>query len=342
MALLLTACLASNALSQTDDGFGDSAADPVKLFERGQHAHGLGEFEKALEFYEQAIEVDPNYALAYTGIAVAYVSLAIASDARPADAFPKAKAAALKALSIDDSLPDAHAYLSFVHFWFDWDWVAAELEVRRAIALNTNSAEAHRAYGILLSQLGRYDEALVESSRARELDPLALITRTNEALVFYYANQLTVAEEKLSAALELEPNFWIALLSMAKVYVAPLTSPRYEEAITKLTKARKLSGGSAQPLSMLGYTFAVMGNRERALEILDELKTLSADRYVPPYNFALVYNGLHDDNNMFAWLERAYEARDVLLAAFIKADPVWSRLHNEERFKNLLTQMNLV
>jgi DNA-binding winged helix-turn-helix (wHTH) protein/Tfp pilus assembly protein PilF len=300
------------------------------------------EVRKSIEFYEQAIEVDPNYALAYTGIAVAYVSLAIASDAKPADSFPKAKAAALKALSIDDSLPDAHAYLSFVHFWFDWDWVAAELEVRRAIALNTNSAEAHRAYGILLSQLGRYDEALVESSRARELDPLALITRTNEALVFYYTNQLTVAEEKLRAALELEPNFWIALLSLAKVYVAPLMSPRYEEAITKLTKARKLSGGSAQPLSMLGYTFAVMGNRERALEILDELKTLSADHYVPPYNFALVYNGLHDDDNMFAWLERAYEARDVLLAAFIKADPVWSRLHNEERFKNLLTQMKLV
>jgi len=296
------------------------------------------EVRKSIEFYEQAIEVDPNYALAYTGIAVAYVSLAIASDAKPADSFPNAKAAALKALSIDDSLPDAHAYLSFVHFWFDWDWDAAEREVRRAIALNTNSAEAHRTYGILLSQLGRLDEALVESGRARELDPLALITRTNEALVLYYMNQLTVAEEKLRAALELEPNFWIALLSIAKVYVA---QGRHEDAIKELKKARTLSGGSAQPLSMLGYTFAVMGQRERALEMLDELESVAADRYVPPYNFALLHNGLHDDDNMFAWLERAYEARDVLLAAFIKADPVWTRLQNEERFKKILTEMNL-
>jgi len=297
------------------------------------------EVRKSIEFYEQAIAVDPNYALAYTGIAVAYVSLSIASDAKPADSFPKAKAAALKALNLDESLSDAHTYLSFIHFWFDWDWFAAESEVRRAIALNANSAEAHRGYGILLSQLGRHDEAIIEGVRARELDPLALITRTNEALFFYYSNQLTTAEEKLRDALALEPNFWIALLSIAKVYVA---QGRHEEAIAELTKARQLSGGSAQPLSMLGYTFAVIGNRKGALEVLDELGTLAGKRYVPPYNSALVYNGLHDDDNTFAWLERAYEARDVLLAAFITTDPVWSRLHHHPRFKDLLARMNLL
>jgi DNA-binding winged helix-turn-helix (wHTH) protein/tetratricopeptide (TPR) repeat protein len=296
------------------------------------------EVRKSIEFYEQAIAVDPNYALAYTGIAVAYVSLSIASDAKPAESFPKAKAAALKAVTLDESLSDAHAYLSFIHFWFDWDWAAAESEVRRAIALNANSAEAHRGYGILLSQLGRQDEAIVEGTRARELDPLALITRTNEALFFYYSNQLPVAEDKLRAALELEPNFWIALLSIAKVYVA---QGRYREAIAELTKARKLSGGSAQPLSMLGYTFAIMGDREGAFEVLNELETLAGKRYVPPYNSALVYNGLHDDDNTFEWLERAYAGRDVLLAAFIKTDPVWSRLYHDPRFQDLLARMNL-
>ena len=296
------------------------------------------EVRKSIEFYEQAIAVDPNYALAYTGIAVAYVSLSIASDAKPAESFPKAKAAALKAVTLDESLSDAHAYLSFIHFWFDWDWAAAESEVRRAIALNANSAEAHRGYGILLSQLGRQDEAIVEGTRARELDPLALITRTNEALFFYYSNQLPVAEDKLRAALELEPNFWIALLSIAKVYAA---QGRYPEAIAELTKARKLSGGSAQPLSMLGYTFAIMGDREGAFEVLNELETLAGKRYVPPYNSALVYNGLHDDDNTFEWLERAYEGRDVLLAAFIKTDPVWSRLYHDPRFQDLLARMNL-
>lgn len=313
-----------------------------ELYLRGRYHWGRlvpTEVRKSIEFYEQAIAVDPNYALAYTGIAVAYVSLAIASDAKPAESFPKAKAAALKAVSLDESLSDAHTYLAFIHFWFDWDWTAAESEIQRAIALNANSAEAHRGYGILLSQLGRHDEAIVEGTRARELDPLALITRTNEALFFYYSNQLPIAEEKLRAALELEPNFWIALLSIAKVHVA---QGRYQEAIAELTKARALSGGSAQPLSMLGYTFAVMSIREGAFEVLKELETLASQRYVPPYNSALVYNGLNDDDNTFAWLERAYAGRDVLLAAFIKTDPVWSRLYHHSRFEELLARMSLL
>ena len=297
------------------------------------------EVRKSIEFYEQAIAVDPNYALAYTGIAVAYLSLSISSDVKPADTFPKAKAAVLKALDLDESLSDAHAYLGFVHFWFDWNWAAAESEAKRGIALNANSSESHRAYGILLSQLGRHAEAIIEGERARELDPLALITRTNEALFFYYSGQFAEAEEKLKAALELEPNFWVALLSIAKVYVA---QGKHQQAIEVLTKARKFSGGSAQPLSMLGYAFASMGDRVRAEAILEELNKLSAERHVPPYNFALVYNGLNDDDNTFHWLERSYESRDVMLAAFIKADPVWARLQDDNRFKSLLGRMNLV
>jgi len=297
------------------------------------------EVRKSIEFYEQAIAVDPNYALAYAGIAVAYLSLSISSDVKPADTFPKAKAAVLKALDLDESLSDAHAYLAFVHFWFDWNWAAAESEAKRGIALNANSSESHRAYGILLSQLGRHAEAIIEGERARELDPLALITRTNEALFFYYSGQFAEAEEKLKAALELEPNFWVALLSIAKVYVA---QGKHQQAIEVLTKARKFSGGSAQPLSMLGYAFASMGDRVRAEAILEELNKLSAERHVPPYNFALVYNGLNDNDNTFHWLERSYESRDVMLAAFIKADPVWARLQDDNRFKSLLGRMNLV
>jgi len=297
------------------------------------------EVRKSIEFYEQAIAVDPHYALAYTGIAVAYVSLSIANDEEPSESFTKAKDAVLMALTLDETLADAHAYLSFIHFWFDWDWAAAESEVQRAITLNANSAEAHRAYGILLSQLGRYEEAIVEENRARELDPLALITRTNEALVYYYAGELSVAEEKLLAALELEPNFWVALLSLGKVSVA---QGRYEEAVAQLTKAKHVSGGSAQPMSMLGYTSAVMGEREKAEEILQELQSLAGRRYVPPYNFALVHNGLRNDHDVFKWLERAHKGRDVLLAAFIKADPVWSRFRNDARYTDLLRRMKLL
>ncbi len=296
------------------------------------------EVRKSIEFFRQAIEVDPNYALAYTGLAASYVSLPITSDVPPADAFPQAKAAATKALEIDESLADAHTYLAFVNFWFDWDWSTAEREATRGIALNPNSSEAHRAYGILLSQLGRHEEAIAEGVRARELDPLALITRTNEALFLYYAGYDREAEERLVRTLEIDPNFWIALLTLAKVY---LRQGKYSEAIVSLTKARKFSGGSAHPISMLGFACAVAGDSEQAHAILDELKSLSEQRYVPPYNFALVYNGLNADDEALHWLERAYQVRDVLLAAFIKADPNWDRLRSNPRLAAILTAMKL-
>jgi DNA-binding winged helix-turn-helix (wHTH) protein/tetratricopeptide (TPR) repeat protein len=297
------------------------------------------EVRKGIEFFHQAIELDANYALAYSGMSVAYVSLPISCDALPQDAFPAAKTAALRALELDDSLSDAHAYLTLVKIWFDWDWVGAEDQIKRGLALNPNSAEAHRVYGILLSQTGRNREAIAEGMRARELDPLALITRTNEALFFYYAGQYAEAEEKITRTLELEPNFWIALLTRAKIF---FQQGRHVEAIADLIRARKFAGGSAQSLSMLGYISAMTGNRTQALAILEELKTLSEQRYVPPYNFALVHNGLKNDEETFTWLDRAYEARDVMLAAFINNEPVWDRLRSEERFKSLLRRMKLV
>ncbi|MCM3903209.1 MAG: winged helix-turn-helix domain-containing protein [Pyrinomonadaceae bacterium] len=296
------------------------------------------EVRKGIQFFQQAIQLDANYALAYMGMAVAYVSLPISCDAPPQEAFPQAKAAALKALELDDSLSDAHAYLTLVKIWFDWDWNGAEQEIKRGLALSANSAEAHRVYGILLSQTGRYEEAITEGVRARELDPLALITRTNEALFFYYAGRYAEAEEKITRTLELEPNFWIALLTRAKIV---FQLGKHDEAMAELIKARKFSGGSAHPLSMLGYISAITGDRTQALTILDELQTLSTQRYVPRYNFALVHNGLGNDDETFAWLDRAYEGRDVMLAAFINIEPVWDRLRGEERFKNLLRRMNL-
>jgi DNA-binding winged helix-turn-helix (wHTH) protein/Tfp pilus assembly protein PilF len=296
------------------------------------------EVRRGIQFFQQAIELDANYALAYTGIAVAFVSLTISADAPPREAFPQAKAAVLKALSLDESLSDAHAYLAFIKFWFDWDWIGAENEVKRGLVLNANSAEAHRAYGILLSQTGHFAEAIAEGVRARELDPLALITRTNEALFFYFAGDYAAAEVKISNTLELEPNFWIALLTRAKIY---LQQGKHSEAMADLTRTRNFSGGSAQPLSMLGYISALTGDRTQAMAILGELQAISDQRYVPPYNFALVYSGLKDDDATFAWLDRAYEARDVMLAAFIKTEPVWDRLRADKRFKKLLSRMNL-
>ncbi|HJX92264.1 MAG TPA: winged helix-turn-helix domain-containing protein [Pyrinomonadaceae bacterium] len=296
------------------------------------------EVRVAIKYFEQAIEVDPNYALAYTGMAVAYVSLPISCDARPEEAFPSAKHAAVKALTLDESLPDAHAYLAFVNFWFDWNWDKAESEIKRGLALNPNSAEAHRAYGILLSQTGRIQEAIQQGTRARELDPLSLITRTNEALFYYFARDYEAAQERIEKTLDLEPGFWVALLTRAKIF---LRQGKFDQAVADLIKAKESSGGSSQPLAMLAYLFAIMGRRTEALGLLHELEEISAQRYVPPYNFALTYFGLQDDIRVFEWLERAYQLRDVLLAAFINNEPWWDELRDDKRFQSILERMGL-
>jgi len=296
------------------------------------------EVEKSLEFYRQAIEIDPNYALAHAGVAVANISVPISADGLPADSFPKAKTAALRALSIDDSLADAHAYLAFIKFWFEWDWTGAESELKRALALNPNSAEAHRGYGILLSQLRRFDEAIVRGERARQLDPLALITRANEAMFHYYDGRFDEAEERLRSTLKLEPFFWVALLALGKLY---WQQERHLDAIEALSKAKQFCGGSSQPLAMLGFVYASAGDHSRASEVQRELESLAHERYVPPYNFALVSYGLRDYAKTFAWLERAYEVRDVLLSAFINCEPFWEPLRSDKRFKSLLRRMDL-
>ena len=296
------------------------------------------EVRKSLDFYKRAIEIDSTYALAYTGIAAAHISLPISADVPPSDSFPQAKEAAQKALSIDETLADAHAYLAFVNFWFDWDWTAAERELKRALELNPNSAEAHRGYAILLSLLRRFDDAVVHGERARQLDPLALITRANEGMFFYYGGYLEKAEECLKNTLELEPNFWIAWLALGKVY---LHQEKHGAAIECLTKARQFCGGSTQPIAMLAFLHALTNDRSRAQLLLRELEAVAEARYVPPYNFGLIFYGLGDNQTAFDWLERAFEGRDVLLSAFINSEPIWDRLRNDERFGDLLRRMNL-
>jgi DNA-binding winged helix-turn-helix (wHTH) protein/tetratricopeptide (TPR) repeat protein len=295
------------------------------------------EVRKSIQFFQQAIDLDPTYALAYAGMAEAYRSFPISSDVPPDDAFPLAHAAAAKALEIDDTLADVHATLSILHNWYDWDWAGAEREAKRALALNPNSSEAHRAYALLLSTLGRQQEAIAEAARARELDPLALLTRTHESLFLYYDGQDQEAQEKLVKTLEIDPNFWIALLTLAKIYIR---QGKYTEAIAELNSARKFSGDNTQTISLTGYAWAMSGNRTQALAALKELKTLSTQRYIPFYNIAMVYNGLGEDDEALTWLERAFERQEVLLSAFITVDPLWNRLRENPRFVRILKGLN--
>jgi TolB-like protein len=168
------------------------------------------EIKKSIGFFQQAIDLDPSYALAYFGLAEAYRSLVITSDVRPKDAFPQAKAAALKALAIDEWLAEPHSTLAMIHMWFDWDWVVAEREAKRAIELNPNSALARMAYAHVLSNQGRHEEAIAEAARGRELDPVSLIINAREGAVLYYAKRNNEAMERLQKTLELDPNFWVA------------------------------------------------------------------------------------------------------------------------------------
>jgi TolB-like protein/tetratricopeptide (TPR) repeat protein/class 3 adenylate cyclase len=295
------------------------------------------EIRTAIVFFQQAIDLDPNYALAYFGLAQANRSLAITSDVPSKDCLPQAKAAAKRALEIDDSLAEAHASLSFSLIWFDWDWPGGEREAKRALALNPNSAFAHFAYGHLLSDLGRHKEAIAEIARARELEPVFLLVRALEGMFLLHAGRDDEALAKLQKALELDPNFWITHLTLGKVYIQ---QRKYPEAIAELTKAKELSHGNSETIASIGYAAALAGDKAKARAVLDELKTLSNQHYTPPVNIALVHNGLGDQNEALELLEKACEERDVRLT-LLKVDPRWDSFRTNPRFIAVLKRIGL-
>ncbi len=314
--------------------------DAYQLYLTGRYHYNKltpPEIRQSIGFFLQAIGVDPSYALAYFGLAEAYRSLAITGDMRPKDTLPQAMAAATKALEIDESLAEPHASLVFIRMWFDWDWAGAEKDAKRALELNPNSGLAHSAYAQLLSDLGRHEEAVTEAARARELDPVSLIINTIEGSVLYYARRDDEANARLQKALELDPNFWIAHLFLGKIY---LQEGKYPEALAEFGKAREFSRGNSEAISMIGYVWTLAGNAGKARGVLEELKSLSAQHYTPPHSVAVVYLGLGERDETFAWLEKAYEDHDVRLQ-FLKVDPKWDSLRSDPRFTALLKRIGL-
>src|SRR5437762_1538967 len=219
----------------------------------------------------------------------------------------------------------------------DWDWANGEKEAKRAIALNPNSSFAHFAYGHVLSDLGRHKEAIAEMARARELDPVFLLVRALEGMFFYHARRDAEASASLQSALELDPNFWITHLTLGKVY---LQQQKYPEAISEFTKARELSHGNSEAIGSIGYVAALMGDKAKARAVLEELKTLSNQHYIPPVNIALVYNHLGDRDEALSLLKRACEERDVRLA-LLKVDPRWYTFRSDPRFGATLKRIGL-
>jgi TolB-like protein/Flp pilus assembly protein TadD len=293
-------------------------------------------FKKGIEYFQQAIHEDSDYALAYAGLADCYNLLNSYGVLQPSESAPIIKAVAKQALTIDNMLAEAHASLGHVKMMHDWDWPGAESEFRRAIQLNPNYATAHHWHALYLRAMGRFDESLEEIRQAQRLDPLSLIINTVVGTHFYYARQYDRAIEQCRETLELNPDFHVAYGVIGEAYTQ---KGMYKEAMAALQKAISLSS-DPEGLVMLGYTHAVAGHRSEARKALNRLKNLSKRRYIEPASIAIIYTGLMEREQAFAWLERAYEHRNELLA-MLRVDPRLDALRPEPRFTQLLRRVGL-
>ena len=289
-------------------------------------------FKKGLEYYQKAIAIDPNYALAYYGIAEAYD---FANDwwLPPREAMPKAKAAALKALELDETLAETHFLLGKIVFWYDWDWSAAERAWKRAHELDPAYP---LNYPVYLYALGRFDEAIETQASLLSRQPLDLNMNMDLAGILLGAGQIDRSIEQTRRALEIDPDFWWAYQNLGLAYER---KKQYVEAIAALEKACSVDA-SPWSLGYLAAVYGIAGKDADARRVLGELKELSKRRYVSSYNIAVAYAGLNDKDNAFEWLDRAYEERSLGMT-LLKVETVLENLREDARFKALLKRMNL-
>jgi TolB-like protein/tetratricopeptide (TPR) repeat protein len=289
----------------------------------------------SIEYFQQAIQRAPNYALAYVGLADAYIQ---GSDLPPAEVWPRAKAAASTALRLDEGLGEAHAALAMCLFWYDWDWAGAEREFQRALALNPNYPWAHQWYGAFLGAMGRDQDRAAEVKRARELDPLPIASYGGGGhALTVVRGQYDLAIEEDRKRLELDPNNPRAYLSLGRVY---RLKGMYGEAIVNIQKGITLSGGHPEALSALGYTYAVSGDRDKALETVQQLTVLSKHRYVSPGRIAFIYVGLGEKDRAFEWLQKAIADRSILDYG-IQRGKEWDSLRPDPRYSELIRRIGL-
>ena len=293
---------------------------------------------KGKEYFQQAIALDPDYALAHAGLANSYLDLGgVLGFFSPRDFLPRARAEASKALEIDDTLAQAHYALAETKLKYEWDWSGAEREYKRAIELNRSYAPAHQGRGTYLQALSRFDEAVAERKRARELDPLSPWRTADVGYPFYWAGQYDQAIEHYRGALELDPNFFWSYLFIGEAYVE---KGMHEAAIAEIRKAVALSDGNTRVLATLGYTYGVSGKRSEALKVLNDLQLRSRQSYVSPYFISLVYAGLGENNRTLDWLEEACQEHHPYLI-FLKVQPAFRNLHSKSRFQKLLRRVGL-
>lgn len=294
---------------------------------------------RAVEHFEQALEIDPQYALAAAGLADCYAVYSIYQLEPPRASGPRAILAATRALQLDETMAEPHAALGFVKAHYEWDWPGADTAFRRSLELDPNYANAHFWQAVYLSAIGQTDLAIAAARRAQQLDPLSLVIRAGVGGEpgLYAARRYDEAIEQVQGAIDLDPGFAVGYLWQS---LSLLQKRLHVEAISALEKARDLSGNSPLVLGPLGHAYAVAGQPLRARGVLAELAALSKHRYVSPFDHVLVHLGLEDDNQAFAWLEKAFVDRSYRMH-WLKVDPRFDRLRGDERFTTLLERMGL-
>jgi tetratricopeptide (TPR) repeat protein len=293
--------------------------------------------QKAEHYFQQAVDTDPTYAAAYSGLADCNSGLMWHGFKSPAEALPKAYAAARKAVEIDPQSAEAHASLGLV-LSHRWDWAGAEAEFRRALELDPQYANAHHWYGDYLSIKSRHDEALAEARRGLELDPLNLMISTWVGLRYYMAHNYSAAIEQNRNSVELDSNFAAAHLLLGEDYVQ---AGLHSEGVSELKRAASLSGGSPLYTAQVAVALAVAGRKGEALQIAHELETASRKRYVSPYGLAQIYAALNNNENTFKWLQAAYSDHAVWMG-YLAVDPIFDRYRSDQRFQELLRRIDLL
>jgi DNA-binding winged helix-turn-helix (wHTH) protein/TolB-like protein/Tfp pilus assembly protein PilF len=310
--------------------------DAYQLYLKGRYFLNKSteeDFKKSIDYFQQALEKDPNYALAQAGLADSYAQLGSYGLIQMKDSYPRARAALTLALEKDEKLGEAHASLGFILMNYYWDWAEAEKRFKRAIELNPNYAMAHNWYSQHLAFMARSREAIREAKRAQEIDPLSPWTNSNIGFVSYLARQYDEAILACQKTLELDPEFAVAHMIMGLSYVQ---KKMYDEGLSELQRAK----ANPDSRALLAYAYAVAGKRSEALKILAELDQLSKQKYVSPFPVAVAYTGLGENDRAFEALEKAYRERSWGMG-MLEVNSVFDPLRSDQRFPVLLRRVNL-
>jgi TolB-like protein/Tfp pilus assembly protein PilF len=318
------------------------SSEAYDAYLKGRYHWNRGSSEslsKAVQYFNDAIRLDPSYAPAYAGLADTYSDLAVLNFQPPTEAFPKAKAAALKAIEIDSNLAEAHGALASVTWGYDWDWLGAEKEYEKAFELNPASASTHLRYSVYLVNMGRFDGAISEVRRAHELDPLSPFATATVGWVYMLARQYDEALGWYNKSLELEPS--VGALTRADIAWTYALKGAHAEAIAEYEKLphRPTPAENQAVAGGLGFLLAVSGRRREAMDIIAQFKTLSESRYIDGCMVASIYAGLGDKDHAFDWLNKAYEERSSSMV-FLKVDPFFDGLRSDPRFQDFMRRMN--